>query len=107
MNNAASTLGHRPATVEPAQETIKMTAPMGNASIGLEAHVSTGSRLSTTVAAFILIAAGCLMMTVGSLIGVSALTALIAGLAAPAGAYLLIHATSRSRQSGRGRHARR
>jgi multisubunit Na+/H+ antiporter MnhG subunit len=80
----------------------------GKAGIGLEAHVGTGSRLSTTVAAFVLVAASCLMMAAGSLIGVSALTALIAGLGAPAGAYLLIHATSRrSRHSGRGKHARR
>jgi hypothetical protein len=98
MTSAAPTHDHQPATVEPAQEAIEITATAGNTGVGLKAHVGTGSPLSTTAAAFVLIAAGCLMMAVGSLIGVSALTALIAGLGAPAGAYLLIHATSRQRR---------
>jgi uncharacterized membrane protein len=108
MNNAASTPDRRPATVEPAQESIKMTNTIVNVSSELEARVNDGSQLSTTVAAFVLMAASCLMMAAGALVGVSALTALIAGLVAPAGAYLLIHAvSSHSRRPARGKHARR
>jgi hypothetical protein len=62
MNNAASTPDHRPATVEPAQESIDMTTRLGNASNELGARVNDGSQLSTAVTAFVLMAASCLMM---------------------------------------------
>jgi DMSO/TMAO reductase YedYZ heme-binding membrane subunit len=89
--------------VAPAPETIEVTVGIAGIRIQLAARVGSGSLLSTTVAAFVLMAASCLMMAVASLIGVSALTALIAGLSAPAGIYLLIHVTSHHlRQSGRG-----
>jgi hypothetical protein len=89
-------------------ETIKAKVAVGNMSFQLKAYVGTGSPLSTVVAASVLVAVSCFVMGVASLIGVPAPIALIAGLGAPAGAYLLIHVTCRHpRQSGSGRHVQR
>lgn len=104
MNNPAPAPSRRPA----GPETIKAKVAVGGISFRLKAYVGTGSPLSTTVAASVLVAVSCFVMGVASFIGVPALIALIAGLGAPAGTYLLIHVTCRHpRQSGRGRHARR
>jgi hypothetical protein len=104
MNNPAPAPSRRSA----GPETINAKVAVGGINFQLKAYVGTGSPLSTTVAASVLVAVSCFVMGVASLIGVPAPMALIVGLGAPAGAYLLIHITCRHpRQSGRGRHVRR
>jgi hypothetical protein len=82
----------------PDYETVNLTAETGGSRIELAAEVGAGSQLSTAIAAFVLITGSCLLMGVASLIGAPALIALIAGLSAPAGAYLLMYAASRQRR---------
>ncbi len=86
-------------------EEIQAEGSTGRLRFKLMAKIFAGSSQSTALATLELAGASCLITGVAAAIGVPALTAMIAGLGATAGFYLLIHLTRERRgryRSGQG-----